>query len=93
MSQAGLNRNALLTNATLWANSEMGQGRQTVEFAMQKDWYFPMGDNSSASSDARSWGHAPEKLLIGRAVMVFWPHYWNAPVPFVPNVQRMSLIR
>ena len=93
MSQAGLNRNALLTNATLWANSEMGQGRQTVEFAMQKDWYFPMGDNSSASSDARSWGHAPEKLFIGRAVMVFWPHYWNAPVPFMPNVQRMSLIR
>ena len=93
MSQAGLNRNALLTNATLWADSEMGQSRQTVEFAMQKDWYFPMGDNSSASSDARSWGHAPEKLFIGRAVMVFWPHYGNAPVPFMPNVQRMSLIR
>ena len=95
MSQEGLNRNAILSNANLWACSPMASARNTVEFKMEKDWYFPMGDNSAASSDARSWGehHTPERLFIGRAVMVFWPHYWNAPVPFVPNVQRMGLIR
>jgi signal peptidase I len=93
MSQEGISRNALLSNPALWAESTMGCGRQTVEFRMEKDWYFPMGDNSAASSDARSWGHTPERLMIGRAVMVFWPHYWNAPVPFLPNVQRMGLIR
>lgn len=93
MSQDAIHRNALLTNATQWANSPMGTNRQMAQFTMEKDWYFPMGDNSAASSDARTWGHTPERLMIGRAVMVFWPHYWNAPVPFLPNVQRMGLIR
>lgn len=93
MSQEGLLRNAILTNPTLWAQSPFALNRQVVDFPMQDDWYFPMGDNSSASADARSWGHTPERLMIGRAVMVFWPHYWNAPIPFVPNVQRMGLIR
>jgi signal peptidase I len=92
-SQEGLLRNAILTNPTEWAKSPFARNRQVVDFPMQEDWYFPMGDNSSASADARSWGHTPERLMIGRAVMVFWPHYWNAPIPFVPNVQRMGLIR
>jgi len=95
MSQEGLYRNASVSNPNLWANSTMAKGRQDYDFTMQEDWYFPMGDNSAASSDARSWTehHTPERLFIGRAVMVFWPHYWNAPVPFLPNVQRMGLIR
>jgi len=95
MSREALYRNAILSNANLWACSPMAKNRQAYNFDMEKDWYFPMGDNSAASSDARSWNehHTPERLFIGRAVMVFWPHYWNAPVPFLPNVQRMGLIR
>jgi signal peptidase I len=95
ISREGLYRNAILSDANAWACSPMAKNRQTREFTMEKDWYFPMGDNSAASSDARSWNehHSPERLFIGRAVMVFWPHYWNAPVPFLPNVQRMGLIR
>ncbi len=95
MSQEGLNRNSILSDPNLWACGPMATARRTYEFTMQKDWYFPMGDNSAASSDARSWNehHSPERLFIGRAVMVFWPHYWNSPVPFWPNVQRMGLIR
>jgi len=95
MSQEGLNRNAILSNPNLWAGGPIASTRRTVEFDMKGDWYFPMGDNSAASSDARSWreNHTPERLFIGRAVMVFWPHYWNAPIPFLPNVQRMGLIR
>ena len=94
-SREGLYRNAILSDANVWACSPMAKNRQYREFTMEKDWYFPMGDNSAASSDARSWNehHSPERLFIGRAVMVFWPHYWNAPVPFLPNVQRMGLIR
>jgi len=93
MSLEGIYRNAIMSNPTQWAKSAMFDRRQTVDFTLKDDWYFPMGDNSSASSDARSWGHTPERLMIGRAVMVFWPHYWNAPIPFLPNVQRMGLIR
>ena len=95
ISREGLYRNAILSNANQWACSPMAKNRQYREFTLEKDGYFPMGDNSAASSDARSWNehHSPERLFIGRAVMVFWPHYWNAPVPFLPNVQRMGLIR
>lgn len=95
MSIEGLNRNAMLSNPNLWACGPLAEKRQEFDFTLEKDWYFPMGDNSAASSDARSWSqhHAPERLFIGRAVMVFWPHYWNAPVPFLPNFQRMGLIR
>ena len=95
MSQEGLNRNAILSNPNLWACSPIAEKRQKFDFPLKKEQYFPMGDNSAASSDARSWNqhHAPERLFIGRAVMVFWPHYWNAPVPFMPNFQRMGLIR
>ena len=95
MSQEGISRNAILSNPNVWACGPMAKSRQTVEFPLGKDQYFPMGDNSAASSDARSWPehHQPMRLFIGRAVMVFWPHYWNAPVPFLPNVQRMGLIR
>jgi signal peptidase I len=94
-TEDALNRNALLSDANAWGASPMARSRRRVTFPLASDAYFPMGDNSAASQDARSWyqHHVPERLLIGRAVMVFWPHYWNAPIPFLPNVQRMGLIR
>jgi signal peptidase I len=90
-----LNRNALISDADAWRGSLVDTQRRRVTFELGDGAYFPLGDNSSASADARSWRehHVPERLLIGRAVLVFWPHYWNAPIPFLPNFQRMGLIR
>ncbi len=34
-----------------------------------------MGDNSAFSLDSRSWGTVPERLLLGKAVLVYWPYY------------------
>ncbi|MEQ1828215.1 MAG: S26 family signal peptidase, partial [Pirellula sp.] len=95
MSLTAIHRNAVLSNPTQWSKSPMFEQRKMVDFELKPDQYFPMGDNSTASSDARSWRehNSPERLMIGRAVMVFWPHYWNAPIKFLPNVQRMGLIR
>ena len=42
-------------------------------FYVQPGHYFCMGDNSSSSSDGRSWGSVPERLLLGRAVVIYWP--------------------
>jgi signal peptidase I len=90
-----LYRNSLVCDINAWNGSLIDTMRRTVTFEMGDGAYFPLGDNSSASADARSWRehHVPERLMIGRAVLVFWPHYWNAPIPFLPNVQRMGLIR
>jgi signal peptidase I len=79
-------------------------------FQLGPEDYFPMGDNTQASSDARMWNARsqpgnpmpgqPGRLMIGRAVMVFWPHSWYLPkiplikkFPFIPNFQRIGLIR
>ena len=62
-----------------------------------KDQFFPMGDNSTQSSDARVWDnedrYVERDLLIGRAIYVYWPHTLNEPVPFFPNFGKMKFIR
>lgn len=35
--------------------------------------YFMMGDNRNNSADSRSWGTLDRQLIIGKAMIVFWP--------------------
>jgi signal peptidase I len=44
-------------------------------FALPPKEYFAMGDNSYNSSDSRVWGSVPERSLMGRALLVYWP-FW-----------------
>jgi signal peptidase I len=85
--------------------------RRHVDFPLADDQFFVMGDNSAASSDARLWrgdfgrGGKPggdyleRRLLIGKALCVYWPHSWNripgTPIPFplFPNFADMRLVR
>jgi signal peptidase I len=34
---------------------------------------FVLGDNSMSSLDGRFWGSLPQKDLVGRAILVYWP--------------------
>jgi len=90
-----LDRDIIFSTPSLWEKSPLFTNRNTVEFNLTDDQFFPMGDNSAASSDARAWisHYIPRRLLIGRAVVVFWPHFWMEPIPFIPNFARMGLIR
>ena len=47
--------------------------------------YMCMGDNSAQSSDSRTWGTVPERLMLGKAVFVFWP--------LVPPPNRVGFIK
>jgi signal peptidase I len=40
---------------------------------VQPRHYFCLGDNSAQSSDGREWGLVPERLMLGRALMVYYP--------------------
>ena len=80
-----------------------------LEFGLEADQFFVLGDNSAASKDSRLWlecHHVDRDLLIGKAMAVFWPHAvpasWAVPVKFRgtelqlpswPNFGRMRFVR
>jgi signal peptidase I len=42
-------------------------------YFVQPGHYLMFGDNSNSSADSRSWGLVPERLMLGRAVIVYFP--------------------
>ena len=43
------------------------------EITIPEDHYFMMGDNRGESADSREWGPIPEKWMIGKAFLTYWP--------------------
>lgn len=48
-------------------------GKVNQKIKVPKSSYFVLGDNSGSSKDSRYWGFVPEKDLIGRAELIYWP--------------------
>lgn len=83
--------------------------KDRLDFPLEGGQYFVLGDNSAASKDSRLWNdghHVDRHLLIGEAMLVFWPHAvpasWSVPVkigrfelrlPSWPNFARMRFVR
>ena len=83
--------------------------RRAVDFELvkypndpQKDQFFVLGDNSPFSQDGRLWDgnhYVERRLLIGKAMLIYWPHSWNKlpgtniPLPFFPNFSDMGMVR
>jgi signal peptidase I len=44
-----------------------------ITMYVQPGHFLCMGDNSPESSDGRSWGLVPERLLLGKALLVYYP--------------------
>ena len=85
-----------------WSETNLFNMRNERNYQLAIDHYFPMGDNSAQSADARAWrddqtgadhNYVEQRFMLGKALVVFWPHYWNRPIPFFPNFSRMGLIR
>jgi signal peptidase I len=55
--------------------SKWGNQRRLPALSMyvQPGHYLCLGDNSPESSDGRMWGTVPERLMLGRALMVYFP--------------------
>jgi signal peptidase I len=67
-----------------WRDPEKWSGYEVRGMTMyvQPGHYLCLGDNSPASSDSRTWekgrgsgpgGLVPERLMLGRALLVYWP--------------------
>jgi len=98
----------LFVNPASWARFST---RHPRKFEVEEGQLFVMGDNSPASLDCRLWaagdgrtGSRPggpyldKRLLIGKAVYVFWPHSWGSipglrVLPGFPGFGDMRLVR
>jgi signal peptidase I len=59
-----------------WSDPHAWTGLKTPparSLYVQLGHYLCLGDNSPASSDGRSWGLVPQRLLLGRALLVYYP--------------------
>ncbi|MDX1947921.1 MAG: S26 family signal peptidase [Pirellulaceae bacterium] len=99
---------AIFANPDLWYPGDSASGptgergifddgsRRHIEFVLLDNQFLPLGDNSPFSSDGRFWqGHhyVERDLLIGKALVIYWPHTWNRPIPYQPNFSKMGRIR
>ena len=70
----------IYVNGKVWENKKIEKIRYyaigpygTDEQTIPKGKYYFLGDNSENSDDSRFWGFADRKLILGKAVMTYWP--------------------
>ncbi|HTV48251.1 MAG TPA: signal peptidase I [Phycisphaerae bacterium] len=105
-------RDIYYTQTNIVGSSQPGTGTSNNPIILGPGQYFMLGDNTNLSDDSRAWnqvepvlqsdlnlpmGVVPQRYVIGRAFMVYWPAGFRpAPGvnwPIVPDVGRMRLIR
>ena len=73
-------------------------------FFLGNNQFFTLGDNTRLSQDGRFWSpihFVARKLLIGKALVIYWPHSFDhvsifghqIPFPYWPNFARMGFVR
>jgi signal peptidase I len=98
LSHVSLWRDVYYTPEDSKGGGSLTWGRPGRPIKLKDDEYFVMGDNSSASYDARFWGkrvdlpgedlsveggRVPGRFLLGRAFFVYWPAGYR-PLPNSP---------
>ncbi len=95
------------THYTNTGGGTNGRGTEGNPFALEKDQFFVMGDNSPLSHDSRFWsGHSlgngktyrtgavPRDYVIGKAFFVYWPSgYRPYPSIRIPFIPNVGKMR
>jgi len=61
-------------------NQVIVDGKPATSYALERNYYFMMGDNRDNSEDSRFWGFVPEDNIVGQAMVVYWS--WDPSIPF-----------
>ena len=48
-------------------------GQEGHAIHVPEEGFYVLGDNSASSHDSRFWGFVPKRLVIGKAMCIFWP--------------------
>lgn len=75
-----LNETYLRDSTSLFPGSFLEEGNV---FTVPLDEFFVMGDNRPHSSDSREFGPVAKNLIIGRAIIRYWPIPVIGPIPQV----------
>lgn len=60
----------------VWQPGDLFDRRRSEIFELKQDQFFPMGDNSPSSKDARLWegdSYVERNLLLGKAFLIYYP--------------------
>ena len=68
-----LSKEQSLHNHYYYNRQEGAFGREGQVVVVPEGSYYVLGDNSSSSRDSRYWGFVPEKNVLGKAMVVYWP--------------------
>jgi signal peptidase I len=66
-------------------------GEPSVQYIVERDYLFMMGDNRDNSLDSRFWGFVPEDNIVGKAMFVYWS--WDASIPLTSVGDKLAAIR
>jgi len=50
-----------------------GEYGNEKEITVPENCYYVLGDNSYSSLDSRYWGFVPDKNILGKAFLIYWP--------------------
>ena len=66
-------KDPFIYNHTYYNKPESTFGMEEQVVRVPEDSYYVLGDNSASSSDSRYWGFVPQKNILGKAIVIFWP--------------------
>ncbi len=66
-------------------------GEPAIEYTVERDYVFGMGDNRDNSDDSRQWGFVPVENVVGTPMMVYWS--WDTNLPFADFFKKLTTIR
>ncbi|MCL4540334.1 MAG: signal peptidase I [Bacteroidetes bacterium] len=65
--------------------------KPAMDYKVEGNYYFMMGDNRENSLDSRYWGFVPFKDIVGEPMVVYWN--WNQGIPIYDLPQKLASIK